>query len=158
MDTGTEDSIDALQIRALPINEALGLVGVSPIGGKRNIRSQKYVKEKIRKAEGAIRNTVLLAVGDEAMEQDNDYGKEMIEQLKEKFTTVTSRSERLTILTALPKSWSIAKVMEEFGVTNYMARSAKKLVEDKGVLSTPDSKAGSPLSNTTGAHKTILLA
>ena len=53
------------------------------------------------------------------MEQDNDYGKEMIEQLKEKFTTTTSRSERLTILTALPKSWSIAKVMEEFGVKNY---------------------------------------
>ena len=77
----------------------------------------------------------------EAMEQqdDDDDGREMIEQLKEKFTSTTSRSERLTILTVLPKRWSVAKVMEEFGVTNYMARSAKKLVEDKGVLSTPDS-------------------
>ena len=39
--------------------------------------------------------------------------------------------------------------MEEFGVTKYMPSSAKKLVEDKGVLSTPDSKAGNPLSSTT---------
>ena len=83
----------------------------------------------------------------EAMEQqdDDDDGREMIEQLKEKFTSTTSRSERLTILTVLPKRWSVAKVMEEFGMTNYMARSAKKLVEDKGVLSTPDSKAGKPI-------------
>ena len=81
--------------------------------------------------------------------QDDDNGREMIEQLKEKFTSTTSRSERLTILTVLPERWSVAKVMEDFDVTSYMARSAKKLVEDKGVLSTPNSKAGNPLSGNT---------
>ena len=147
--TDTENSDDAPPVTS--VNEILGLVGVSPIGGKRNIRSHTYVKEKITRAEGAIRKAILFAVGDEAMEQqdDDDDGREMIEQLKEKFTSTTSRSERLTILTVLPKRWSVAKVMEEFGVTNYMARSAKKLVEDKGVLSTPDSKAGHPLSSNT---------
>ena len=145
--TDTKDSDDALPVTS--VNEVLGLVGVSPIGGKRNIRSQSYVKEKITRAEGAIRKAVLFAVGDEAMELQDDDGREMIEQLKEKFTSTTSRSERLTILTVLPKRWSVAKVMEEFGVTSYMARSAKKLVEDKGVLSTPNSKAGNPLSGNT---------
>ena len=142
MGTDTDDAPPVTSV-----NDVLGLVGVSPIGGKRNIRNHTYVKEKITRAEGAIRKAVLFAVGDEAMEQqdDDDDGREMIEQLKEKFTSTTSRSERLTILTVLPKRWSVAKVMEEFGVTNYMARSAKKLVEDKGVLSTPDSKAGKPI-------------
>ena len=36
--------------------------------------------------------------------------------------------------------------MSEFGVTKYMACSAKKLVDDKGVLSSPNSKAGKTLS------------
>ena len=73
-------------------------MGVSPIGGKRNIRSQRYVQEKITRAEGAIRKAVLFAVGNEALvQQDDDNGREMIEQLKEKFTSTTSRSERLTI-------------------------------------------------------------
>ena len=99
MGTDTEDSDDALPVTS--VNDVLGLVGVSPIGGKRNIRSRTYVKEKITRAEGAIRKAILFAVGDEAMEQqdDDDDGREMIEQLKEKFTSTTSRSERLTILT-----------------------------------------------------------
>ena len=53
----------------------------------------------------------------------------------------------LMVLTVLPKRWSIAKVMEEFGVTNYMARSVMKLAEDKVVLSTPNSKAGDLLTH-----------
>ena len=99
MGTDTEDSDNAPPVTS--VNDVLGLVGVSPIGGKRNIRSHTYVKEKITRAEGAIRKAILFAVGDEAMEQqDDDDGREMIEQLKEKFTSTTSRSERLTILTS----------------------------------------------------------
>ena len=53
----------------------------------------------LARAEGAIRKAVLFAVGDEAMEQqDDDDGREMIEQLKEKFTSTTSRSEKFTVL------------------------------------------------------------
>ena len=39
--------------------------------------------------------------------------------------------------------------MEEFSVTNYMARCAKKLVEEKGILSSPNSKPGMPLPEST---------
>ena len=97
------------------------------------------LRRKINRAEGAIRKAVLFAVGDEAMEQrdDDDDGRGIIEQLKERFTSTISRSERLTILTVLPKRWSVAKVMEEFGVINYMARSAKKLVEHKRSIEYP---------------------
>ena len=36
--------------------------------------------------------------------------------------------------------------MQEFGVTNYMARCAKKLVAEKGILSTPNPKHARCLS------------
>ena len=59
---------------------------------------------------------------------------EIIQQLKEKFQ---STSERTQILMVLPKSWSIRRIESEFGVSNFMARTAKKLVREKGILSTP---------------------
>ncbi|KAL5459789.1 hypothetical protein EMCRGX_G033165 [Ephydatia muelleri] len=43
-------------------------------------------------------------------------GEELVQQLKEKFNS-TTRSERLRILTILPKSWSRRKVAKVFGVS-----------------------------------------
>ena len=146
-DSDTDDVLPA-DVQLLAVNEVLELEGISPVGGKRRTRSYKYVKEKVRRVEDVIRKKVLFAVGaGDKMPQDD--GREMIQQLKEKYASTTSRSERLTILTALPKSWSVGKIMDEFGVTNYMAKSAKKLVEDKGVLSSPNSNAGKPLPEST---------
>ena len=48
----------------------------------------------------------------------------------------------MQVLTVLPSSWSIKKIQDEFGVTNFMARAAKKLAKEKGVLSTPNPKPG----------------
>ena len=44
---------------------------------------------------------VALSVGD---------AEEIVQQLKEKLQSTTSRSERLRVLTVLPKSWSIKKI------------------------------------------------
>ena len=51
----------------------------------------------------------------------------------------------MQILTVLPKSWSLKKIQQEFGVSNYMARKSKELVEEKGVLSLPGPKPGHSL-------------
>ena len=69
-------------------------------------------------------------------------GEEIVQQLKEKFNS-TKRSERLRILTILPKSWSRRKIAKVFGVSRYLARRAKMLVAEKGVLSSPNPKLGS---------------
>ena len=63
--------------------------------------------------------------------------------MKEKFHSSTDRSQKVQILTVLPKSWSTRKVEEEFAVSNYMARKAKDLVKDQGILSSPNPKHGS---------------
>lgn len=67
---------------------------------------------------------------------------EIIQQFEEKFANTTKRSEQITILSILPKSWTCQKIEEEFGVTNYIARAVKVLVKEKGVFSTPNPKPG----------------
>ena len=60
---------------------------------------------------------------------------EMITQLKDKFNKTESRSEKLIILTVLNRSWTLTNIIEEFEVSDYMARQAKTLVREKGNLS-----------------------
>jgi hypothetical protein len=43
---------------------------------------------------------------------------EMISQLKEKFNNTDSRSEKLKILTVLPKRWGICRIVKEFLTSN----------------------------------------
>ena len=57
---------------------------------------------------------------------------EVIGQLKEKFNSTVKRSEKVRILTILPKSWSVRKIMKEFGASNKMARQAKKTCPGEG--------------------------
>ena len=96
-----------------------------------------------------VQRNLVLAAGASSDVLLRDDGSEMIKQLKDKFASSTSRSEKLTILTVLPKSWSIAKIMNVFGVTKCMARCGKKLVEVKGIMSTPIAKAGKSLPEST---------
>ena len=46
-------------------------------------------------------------------------------------------SNYVQVLTVLPKSWSVKKVQQEFGVSEYLAQQSKKLVEESGILSLP---------------------
>ena len=40
----------------------------------------------------------------------------MIQQLKERFVSCELASQNVQVLTVLPKSWSIRKIEQEFGV------------------------------------------
>ena len=97
-------------------------------------KGSSYGQKKIRK--------IVAALSEKLGVSDDDTESEIIVQLKEKFKATTNRSEKIQILTVLPNSWSLFKIMQEFGVSNYMARCAKKLVAEKGILSTPDLKHG----------------
>ena len=66
-----------------------------------------------------------------------DGETEMIQQLKEKFRETKRRSEQVQVLTVLPKGWLVKKVQQEFGVSEYLARQSKKLIEESGILSLP---------------------
>ena len=83
------------------------------------------------------------------LEKKQSDESEMMPQLKEKFHSTSQNSMKVQILTILPKSWSIQKIQTEFGVSNFMARKAKQLVKDKGVLSSPDPCPGRHVSQET---------
>ena len=88
---------------------------------------------------------------DEAADvRDGSDGEEMIEQLKGKFCSTVSRSEKLMILTILPQKWSLKKKSRVFGVSRYLARRAKLLVAEKGVLFSPNPQHINTLSLQTG--------
>ena len=141
----TEDSDIDEQLELLKANETLVLHGISP-ARKRTMRSNKALAKKLMRLDNMVQRNLVLAAGASSDVLIRDDGAEMIEQLRDKFASSTSRSEKLTILTVLPKSWSIAKIVNVFGVTKCMARCAKKLVEVKGIMSNSIAKAGKSLS------------
>ena len=128
------DSLDTL-------NQCLSAIGETPVI-KKKLQQTKYPKEKIKKIKSAVKMKMLPTMES----SDIDEESEIITQLKVKFRATTERSEKVQILTVLPQSWTIRKIQEEFGVSNYMARKSKELVKEKGILSTPNQKSGHTLS------------
>jgi hypothetical protein len=63
---------------------------------------------------------------------------EMINQRKEKFKNTHSRSDKLKILTVLPKSWGICRIEKEFQTSNWLVRKAKELVRSQWLFSSPN--------------------
>lgn len=111
---------------------------------KKKLHIKKYRINKYKKVNASIKKNIFHNLTPSTSHICPE--PEIINQLKEKFKLTTKDSDKIQILTVLPKSWPLRKIEEEFGVTNYMARKAKKLVEEKGVLSTPNPKQGKPLS------------
>lgn len=117
------------------LNESFVSLLQSPIK-RRQMRSDTYKKRKLQQLNDAVAKKVF------RVEVKND-GEEMIEQFKTKMGQAISNSEKYLILTCLPKSWTIKKIMDEFGVSLFMAKRSKELVKKRGILSAPSRKMGS---------------
>ncbi len=103
------------------VNQCFVDLGETPIT-KRKLRSKKYSERKLE----------LLMTKFMTGEQHGEC--EILQQLKERFHSISQNSVIVQILTILPKSWSIRRIQTEFGTSNFLA---KQLVKDKGVLSSP---------------------
>ena len=73
----------------------------------------------------------------------------IIRQLKEKFNKSDSQAEKIQILTIFSDSMTLRDIVSFFGCSYRMAQNAKKLVAQKGILSTPNPKHGKKLSEDT---------
>ena len=123
------------------LNKCLADIGETPYSHSK-CRGKKYSRQRVERITEAMKCTL---IGEETM----DDGSKMLQQLKEKFQSTAQRGEKLQILTVLPKSWSLTKIQQEFGVSNYMAQKSKDLVKEKGVLSPPGPKCGPSLPQET---------
>ena len=68
--------------------------------------------------------------------------------LKEKLK-MSSTQEKVKILILAPESWSISKTCNEFDVSKYLIKKARKLKNSKGILAEPGKKKGNVLSDET---------
>lgn len=128
------------------LNDTLLSLGETPVKKKR-LGVGQYSKKKFQKIGELIKDYGGVPECDKPVTVSDE--SVMISQLKEKFQETDSISVKVQILTILPKTWSIRKIQEEFGVTYYMARKSKILVEEEGILTTPNPRPGKTLSDST---------
>ena len=119
------------------INEALVAIGETPIIPAK-LKQKTYPHFKAKK----IQQSLTTHLGLETKSSDFDV---MIDQMKHKFNAST-RSEKLQLLTLLPSTWSVRRIENEFETSNFMARTAKRLAAEKGILSSPNPKQGRSLA------------
>lgn len=132
-----EEAIDTVNISLVAIDE-------TPIKKKR-LTEKKYPEEKLKKVSEAFRTKLMSLSPCSQIEEKPDIGREMINQLKEKFHSTSDKSLKMQILTTLPQSWTSIQIETEFGVSNFIARKVKKLVKEKGIMSSPDPRPGKTL-------------
>lgn len=122
------------------VNRAIEQLGESPIAAKR-MRYKTYATKKFQNVTEALAKDVFnVATTSNTENTVNTELNELINELKEKFKSVTNVREKYMILTTLPKSWTIRKIRDEFNISYHMARKAKKLRAENGVMSTPNLK------------------
>lgn len=140
------------------LNISLESLGESPIAVRKISTQKKYPSSKFRKISSLFKRRLFGlkeagTTGDSDDDDDgNDEKSEIILQLKEKYDASIVRSEKIVILTLLPKSWTVKKVQRVFNCTNYAARQAKQLQKDKGIMSSPNLKIGKKLNTDTEAE------
>ena len=85
------------------VNKGLSIIGESPVL-KSKLQGTHYPKEKLTKIKSAFMKSL-------HMSEVGDDGNEMIKQLKEKFHETEEKSVKIQILTPLPMSWTIKKIV-----------------------------------------------
>ena len=70
---------------------------------KRKLRTRKDANKKLDEVTSMMEK---LVIGEDSKSEDS----EIIQQLKEKFQSMSERSIQVQILTILPQSWSIQKI------------------------------------------------
>lgn len=128
------------------LNISLEQLGESPIA-KRKMKCKKYGTAKVHKISSTIKQKLFSTAAESSSSDDNHTEKlEVIENLKIKFSSCTSRTKKLMLLTCLPENWSIRKIMREFDAPNYMVRQSKRILKEKGFLESPNLKPGKSLA------------
>lgn len=82
-------------------------------------------------------------------DQNCDSKNEILDHLKSVYQNCESREKKIMILTLLPENWSIRKIVKEFKAPDFQVRQAKKLLQQKGILSTTNQRPGKNLPTET---------
>lgn len=94
------------------------------------LRNVKYAADTLNEIINFLSTHIFRAA------KENKDLVEIIEQLKSKYATASSRNEKVQILSVLPKSWTHSQIQKEFHASYHLAYTTKKLVDENGILCT----------------------
>lgn len=146
--TDSDSSVSASSsVKITKVNESLALLKESPIT-KRNLVRKRYSIKK--------RTQIMKLLDQEVFNVEQEYDTEdkneevednpTLSKLKEEFKNAKDRKLKLQILTIFA-DWSYGQIQKHFiGASKHMISVVKKLVQEKGILSSPNRKAGKTLS------------
>ena len=121
------------------VNKALESLDISEIPESK-VQDKQYVKAKIQEMTDDIRTTLDIEEPDELL------GEEILRQFKSQFENM-NKGDQYRVLTSMPIDSSVKTIQNTFGVTEHTAKRAKVLQKEKGLLSTPNPKPKSKISD-----------
>lgn len=118
------------------------LLNQSPIPTKK-LNDYQFLNNKINQISDSLKKIFLSAADEGSIDDDGENFRSLIKMLHDKFNDKkTDKSLKIQILTLLPEKWNERRICETMNTSQHLTRVAKKLVEEKGLLSTPESKLG----------------
>lgn len=130
----------SLGVKLPSLNDALKLLGHLPISKKKTDPKSVYLKNKVKRINKGIKEVLNM---DTSCCEESDFFLETMQQIKNEYAKEsTTKSRRLLLLTGLPKSMSVQKIMKFTGASKYMAVYSKKLQEQGGIFSMPKPAKG----------------
>ena len=142
-----EEEYESHEVALSVVNDTLRVLGQSPLKKRRMSVSQSYVANKQSQIKAALKEKRATAsLSSEAEEEESNAGAEaVVACLKDRFHKSEVCSEKVMILTIFGTSWSIRKIMSEFGCSQRMACKAVQLAKQSGILASPNPKRVRPL-------------
>ncbi|XP_044575132.1 uncharacterized protein LOC123258940 [Cotesia glomerata] len=129
------------------INHALQLLNQSPIPS-RKLNDNQFLNNKINQISDSLKKVLLSSTDEDPVDDDGENFRALIKLLQDKFNDKeTEKSLKIQILTLLPEQWSERRISETMNTSRHMSRVAKALVEEKGLLSVPESKLGRKIAD-----------
>lgn len=109
-------------------NRGISGIRVSPIDSTK-LNYAYYPEKKCREITQGVRKNLFQLKPE--VDQVDEFG-EVIQNMKQRFSDpTTTRSEKILILSMLPKSWPIQKLMDEFAASRYIVTQAKGINEKR---------------------------
>ncbi|KAM4046376.1 LOW QUALITY PROTEIN: uncharacterized protein ACNLHF_009977 [Anomaloglossus baeobatrachus] len=152
----SESDPDGMECSSESLNSSSTSIGISPLKYPRVSQrdSLGYARRKTSQVQNAFSSKIASIGGLETKDIEEtktaqckmclDYNH-LLADLKQKLQ-VSSRAEKVQILTLAPKSWSIKAISDEFGVSDRMVKQARKLKCEHGILALPTIKCGKKVS------------
>lgn len=116
------------------LNKCLTMFGLDPLDPKL-MSGKKYIENRYDEFNGKIVHKLERALGEKlpSLRGSGDFDQ-VLEQLQKKFESTKDKTQLIQLLSVLPESWSVKKILSHFDTTEYIVKKMKACVQSQGVI------------------------